>query len=136
MTPAHNTTKLLGEALQTTDATVTTLSYFVTKPGKCYLFSADVVALKSDFTAAAGYRRAATFRTAAAGTLTQVSTTYAPFSHEDTGGYDCEIVAGTVVLANATVPAIILRVTGAALTTVNWRADVEVNEVGFEAQYS
>ena len=136
--PAHNTLALLGEALQTTDATVTTLAYFITKPGKCYLFKSTVVGLKSDFTAAAGYGRTATFRTSAAGVLTQVSTTYAPFSHEDAGAWDCEIVGGTVVLAGSagTVPAIILRITGAAATTINWRADVEINEVGFEAQQS
>ena len=134
--PAHNTLALLGEALQTTGATVTTLSYFVTKPGKCYLFSAKVVAISDDFTEAAGYERDATFRTDEDGAITQVSSTYAPFTHEDTGGWDCEIVAGTVTLSGVATPALILRITGAADTIVNWRADVKINEVGFEAQQS
>ena len=134
--PAHNTLRPLGEALQTTGATVTTLSYFVTKPGKCYLFDAKVVAVSDDFSEAAGYGRVATFRTDAAGVITQVSTTYAPFTHEVTGGWDCEIVAGTVTLSGVATPAIILRVTGAADTIVNWRGDVKILPVGFDAQES
>jgi len=136
MANAHNTLALLGEALQTTDATVTTLSYFRTSPGKCYLVDANVVGLKTDFTAAAGYKRAATFKTDVLGALTQAGATTSIATHEDNAAYDCEIVAGTVVLAAGTVPAIIIRVTGAAVTTINWRADVKINEVGIEGQYS
>ncbi len=127
---AHNTVGLLGEAVQTTDATVTTLSYFVTVPNTAYKFNAGVVALKTDFSAAAAYERVAGFRTNAAGTLTQVGATATPVTIEDNAAYDCEIVGGTVVLASGTVPAIILRVTGAAATVVNWRADVEILKVG------
>jgi len=134
--PAHNTLQLLGEAIQTTGATVTTLSYFVTKPGKAYKFNAGVVGLKTDFTAAAQYERVAGFRTDAAGALTQVGATATPVTIEDNGAWDCEIVAGTVVLSSGTVPAIILRITGAAVTTINWRANVKIDEVGIDAQYS
>lgn len=133
---AHNTVGLLGESLQTTDATVTTLSYFVTKPGKCYKFKAGVVGLKTDFTAAAAYERVAGFRTDAAGVLTQVGATATPVTIEDSGAWDCEIVGGTVALTNGTVPAIILRVTGAAATVVNWRADVEILKVGTDGEKS
>jgi hypothetical protein len=134
--PAHNTLALLGEAIQTTDATVTVLMYFRTSPGKVYLVDANIVAIKSDFTAAAGYKRAATFRTDAAGAITQAGATTAIATHEDNAAYECEIVAGTTVLADGTIPTIIIRVTGAAATTINWRVDAKINEVGVGGQYS
>jgi hypothetical protein len=134
--PKHNTLSLLGEWLQTIDATVTTLSYFLTKPNTCYKFNASVVGLKTDLTAAAAYERVAAFRTNAAGTLTQVGATATPVTIEDNGAYDCEIVAGTVTVSGVAVPAIILRITGAAVTIVNWRADVNVLTVGLGPEES
>lgn len=130
-TPRHETLEPLGEWIQTTDATVTTISYYLTGKGKTYEILARVVGLKSDFTAGAGYRRSATFRGDAAGTLTQIGTTTSVETNEDNAAWDCEIVGGTIVADGATRPCIIVRVTGVAATTINWRAGVEVNKIGF-----
>lgn len=118
----HNTLDLLGESVTTTDATVTTLSSFQTVPGKAYEVFARVVGLNTDYTQGAGYERSASFRTVAAGTLSQVGSTAATVTNEDNAAWDCEIVgSGTTI---------IVRVTGANGATINWRADVNILVVG------
>lgn len=122
----HNTIALHGESIQTTDATVTDISTFQTEPSKAYLLDANVVALNTALTTAAGYKVYAVFRTSAAGVLTQVGATTVSPSIEDTGAW--------AATADASGTTIRVRATGAAATTINWRADVKINQVGTAAE--
>jgi len=124
----HNTLALLGETVQTTDATVTTVSTFSTKPSTVYFIRAYVVGMNTlALTEGAGYVRYAAFRTNAAGTLAQVGATSAAVTIEDNSGWDVTVVAsGTDIL---------VRVTGAS-ATINWRADVTINKVGVGPEFS
>ena len=119
--PATNTTKRTGVSVTTTDATVTDATLFTTQSNKAYHVVAKVVATETaDHDEVAGYIRAATFKNDG-GTLTQVGSTTAVATHEDTAGWD--------VTLDATGTTIRLRVTGAAATVINWRVDLEILEV-------
>jgi len=125
----HNTLALFGEAVQTSDATVTSLSTFTTKPSKAYLVTAKVVALNAtDLTQGAGYVRYASFRTDAAGVLTQIGATAATATIEDNAAWDATIDASGTDIR--------VRVTGAAATLVNWRGDININRVGTDSEYT
>ena len=119
--PAHNTILRTGVTDQTTDATVTTAATVATESDVAYHVVARIVAYETPSgNEAAGYERAATFKNDG-GTLTQVGSTTALATHEDTGGWDATLDAsGTTIRA---------RVTGAAATTINWRVDLEVYSV-------
>ena len=81
---------------------------------------ARVSGRKNDGTEAAGYVLAATYRRAG-GTTTQVGTTTALATHEDSSGWDATLDAsGTGVR---------VRVTGAGSTTVDWACNGTVTIV-------
>lgn len=127
--PRHNTLALFGEAIQTTDATVTDIITFQTRPSKAYFLEASVVALNAtDLTQAAGYRVYAAFRTDAAGVLTQVGATAAAATIEDNAAWSATVDASGTTIR--------VRATGAAATLINWRADAKINRVGIEAEYT
>ncbi len=134
----HNTLEALGEAIVTADATVTTLASFTTRPNKAYLVTARVVALNQDISAdqAAGYVLYGTFRTDEAGVLAQVGSTAEMTAMEDNGAWAALFAVSQTDAAGAAHPEVRVTATGAAATDITWRADVEINEVGIEAQYS
>jgi hypothetical protein len=124
----HKTLALLGETVQTTDATATSLSVFTTKPNTVYFVVANVVAMNTIDPEGGAYRRYAAFRTNAAGTLTQIGTTQTAVTLEDNSGWDATIdSSGTDIR---------VRVTGEPAVTINWRADVNINKVGTGADFS
>jgi hypothetical protein len=118
----HNTVQALGEWITTADATVTDISTFTTAPSKMYQITARVQAINQDLTQGAAYRRTAAFITNAAGTLVQIGATTAVESLESNAAWDCTL--------DASGKDIRVRATGAAITNINWRADVDINEVG------
>ena len=70
-----------------------------------------------DHDEAAGYTRIATFKNDG-GTLTQVGTTGTAFTAEDTAGWNVTFTtSGTDIL---------LQVTGAASTDINWKSDSKI----------
>lgn len=123
-----NTTEVLGPSITTTDATVTTLADFQTRPGRAYLVKASVIAVDVPLVQAASYVLHGTFITTAAGVLTQVSTTTSASSNEGDTNWACILEpSGTTIR---------LRVTGEAATSINWRANVEIIKVGVGPQAS
>ncbi len=134
----HNTLEALGEAIVTVDATVTVLASFTTKPNTAYLVTARVVALNQLISAAqaAGYVLFGTFRTSAAGVLAQVGSTDANTPMEDNAAWAALFAVSQTDAAGAAHPEIRVTATGAAATNITWRADIAINEVGIEAQYS
>lgn len=128
----HNTLEAFGESVVTADATVTTLVFFPTRPSKAYLVTARVVAKNQLESAAqaAGYVLYGTFRTDAAGVLTQVGSTAATATMEDNAAWAALFAVSQTDAAGAANPEIRLTATGAAATNISWRADVEINRVG------
>ena len=103
--------------VQTTDATVTTLLSQAIPSNVTYQVVANVVGNRSTSAEGASYLLMATVRNDA-GTLAQVGATTVIASHEDVAGWDATIdVSGT----NARV-----RVTGAASSTIEWYANVQL----------
>lgn len=126
----HNTLEAFGESITTTDATVTPIVTFSTKPSKAYLVTAKVVAQNQLLTQAAGYMVLGTFRTDAAGVLTQVGSTTVLTPMEDNAAWNVLFAVSQTDAAGAANPEIRLTATGAAATNINWRADVSINRVG------
>lgn len=123
-----NTTENLGPSITTTDATVTTLADFQTRPGRAYLVKANVIAVDVPLEQAASYQLHGTFFTTAAGVLAQVSTTTSVSSNESDTNWACILEpSGTTIR---------IRVTGEAAKVVNWRANVEIIKVGVGPQNS
>lgn len=121
--PKHNTLALMSESVQTTDATVTDVSTFTTVPSKVFYVIAEIAAINAgDLTTGAAYVRSAAFRTSAAGVLTIIGAVATTVTIEDTAGWDATIDASGTDIR--------VRVTGAAATTVNWRAQVRILQVG------
>ncbi len=77
-----------------------------------------------------------TFRTSAAGALTQVGSTAATATMEDNAAWAALFAVSATDASGAANPEIRVTATGAAATNITWRADIEINEVGIEAQYS
>lgn len=103
--------------VQTTDATVTSLATLATTDDYTYIITAEVQGAVNTGGNTAGYGRAATFKNVA-GTLSQVGSTTALWTHEDAAGWDCDIDAdGTDIR---------IRVTGAAATTIDWLGDIYI----------
>lgn len=125
---AQNFTVVLrtGLTLQTVDGAVNIIGTFPLLPSKAYTINVIALALRDTLTEAAGYRRTATFRTSAAGVITQVGATTAVATHEDDSTWD---VGFTVVGTNINVV-----VTGNPGKIINWRADTEIQIVGFESE--
>lgn len=134
----HNTLQPFGESIVTTDATVTPIATWTTVPNKAYFLTADVVALNIAISAAqaAGYRVYGTFRTDAAGVLTQVGTTAAAVTQEDNAAWSATLSVSATDASGAAKPEIRVNATGAAATTINWRANVEINRVGIGPENS
>lgn len=107
--------------VQTTDATVTTIATIPTGSDKSYVVRALAVGKRVTGTNETGaYEAIATFENDA-GTLAQVSTDTQPHVKEDTAGWDLTInPSGTNIL---------VQVTGAAGSTVDWKSLIEVVEV-------
>ena len=134
----HNTVKAYGESLITADATVTVLAAFSTEANKAYLVTARVLALNRAISAdqAAGYVLYGTFRTDENGVLAQVGSTAATATMEDNAAWAALFAVSQTDAAGAANPEIRVTATGAAATSIAWRADVEVNRVGLEAENS
>ena len=118
--------KRTGLTLQTVDGAANIIGTFPILPSKAYTFDVVALALRDLLTEAAGYRITATFRSSAAGVVTQVGATTAVATHEDDATWG---VAFTVVGTNVNVV-----VTGNPGKIINWRADTEVQIVGFESE--
>lgn len=125
---AQNFTVVLrtGLTLQTVDGAVNIIGTFPILPSKAYTINVIALALRNDLTEAGGYRRTATFRASAAGVVTQVGTTTATVTQEDDATWD---VGFTIVGTNVNVV-----VTGNPGKIINWRADTEIQIVGFESE--
>jgi hypothetical protein len=123
-----NTTQNLGPSITTTDATVTTLADFQTRPGRAYLVEAKVVAVDVPLAQAASYILAGTFITDAAGVLAQVGSTTSIHSTETDTNWACTLEASGTTIR--------LRATGEAAKVVNWRANVDIIKVGIGPQAS
>lgn len=121
----QNTILQTGQSVTTTDATVTTLSNYQTKPGKAYFAKVDILGLNTALTQAAGYRWTGAFFTTAAGVLAQVGASSAI-------GTAVESNAAWDSLLEASGTEIRTRVTGAAATTIVWRGTLDIVEVGLE----
>lgn len=115
-----------GLTLQTVDGAVNILGTFPIVPSKAYTINVVALALRDTLTEAAGYRRTATFRSNAAGTVTQVGTTTSVATHEDDSTWD---VAFAISGTNVNVV-----VTGNPGKIINWRADTEISIVGFDSE--
>ena len=109
--------RTIAADVQTTDATVTTLASGTVATNTMLTIEVDVTAKQSTFTNTAGYKRIATARDSG-GILNLVGTVTAPHTVEAVAGWDCTID----VSANDWR----VRVTGAAATTINWRAVVRL----------
>lgn len=109
-----------GVKVQTTDATVTTVATLATQTDKSYIVTATVVCKQPSGSKSAGYIRAGTFINNA-GSLSQVGATTAIATHETDAAWDCELfVTGTTIGC---------RVTGAAAVTIDWLANLLVQQV-------
>jgi hypothetical protein len=107
--------------VQTTDATANVVcASWTPNASTTIIVTAYVAARKSDTTTGAGYWRAATFRIASNGTVTQIGTTTAIATNEDIAGYDANIDTSGGLIR--------VVVTGAASTTLNWRTAVKIIE--------
>lgn len=123
-----STTDILGPSITTTDATVTTLADFQTRPGRAYLVKANVIAVDSVMAQASSYILAGTFKTDLAGVLAQVGATTSVHSTETDSNWACILEASGTTIR--------LRATGEAATTINWRANVDIIRVGVGPQAS
>ena len=123
-----NTTQPLGPSITTTDATVTTLADFQTRPGRAYLVEAKVIAVDVPLAQAASYILAGTFLTTAAGVLTQVGATTSIHSTETDSAWACILEASGTTIR--------LRATGEAAKEINWRANVDIVKAGVGPQAS
>lgn len=113
-----------GVLFRTTNATPVVAVNFPTRPSKVYWIDVKVTAAYSDTSAGAIYWLAGAFRTNAAGTLTQISTTASVITaKEDTGSMDATMAAsGTNVQ---------VTVTGVAVTNIQWRVNADIEEDDF-----
>lgn len=125
MSQNFNVIKKTGLYLRTSDAAANVIGSQALLPSKTYTIRASVVAARDTLTESGGYSRAATFRTSAAGVITQVGTTTSVATHEDDSTWD---VAFAVSGSNVN-----LVVTGNPGKIINWRADIETLAVGFDA---
>lgn len=118
--------KRTGLTLQTVDGAVNVIGTFPIQASKAYTIDVLALALRDTLTEAAGYRRVATFRSSAAGVVTQVGSTTAVATHEDDATWDVAFaISGTNVN---------IVVTGNPGKIINWRADTEVQVVGFDSE--
>lgn len=125
---AQNFTVVLrtGLTLQTVDGAANIIGTFPILPSKAYTINVIALAIRDTLTEAGGYRRTATFRSSAAGVVTQVGTTTAVATHEDDATWE---VSFTVTGTNVNVV-----VTGNPGKIINWRADTEIQIVGFDSE--
>lgn len=111
---------LLANAVQTTDATVTTLWSLGLLDERMYYITAEIIAQKSDGSSRAAYQRTVlAYRDAGGGATIQGQTSLDTI--ESVAGWDCTFDVTSNTLR--------LRVTGAAATTVKWRARVTVRSL-------
>lgn len=99
--------------VQTTSATPDVVASRTVEDGKCEVLEVAISAMRSTLAEAAGYVIVGTFRRTG-GAVTQVGTTTALVTNEDAAGWAVAfVVVGTAVQ---------VQVTGAAGSTVDWRA--------------
>ena len=103
-------------SVQTTDATVTTIQTIPTVSGDAIQVIADVIGLKSDNSAHAGFRAIAVYRNSSGSLSLQGAVNY--LFKQRQGGWNITLVRSSAD--------ILLRVTGQAATTINWRSSVKV----------
>jgi len=101
-------------AVQTTDATKTTVITCPMPDNSVILFDCFIVGLKSDGSQGAGYKIGTSYRRTGAGNATIIGTPTKNVEHEDDVNWDASSEASG---AN-----ILITVTGKAATTVNWCA--------------
>lgn len=106
----------------TTDGTVANGATFAPAVGHAYVVTATVVA--SDGTTTASYGRVATFDYTAAGTLAQVGTTAALWTHEDIAA-----PMNVDIDADDTTKLIRVRVTGDPGRTIRFNIDTDIREI-------
>ena len=125
-TPLLNVAPALGVPFTTTDATPTTIARFdaAQYPLDAFWLEAKVLAVYADGSKCAAYWLVGLFRSAAAGTITQVGATASVISAiEDTGSMDCALaVTGTKVDVVGT---------GVAATSINWLVDSTIRHAPF-----
>lgn len=108
--------------LETTDATVTTLITYTTQTDTVSMVTARVVGVTDLGGQGAGYIINGTFRNVS-GTVTQVGSTTVVSSHEDDTAWNC-----TMSISGANV---LVRVTGAIATTIEWNGAIDVTTTYF-----
>ena len=107
-------------AVQTTDATVTTCRSLTLTSGDVYVIEAGGVAIVDSSGAnQAGYKIVGTFQ-AGGGAATQVGATTVVHSAESAGAAAWDFAYDVTGLA------VRVRVTGAAVTTINWACGLEL----------
>lgn len=113
-----------GLYVQTINGTYVVIGSFTTETNKAYSITAKTIAMRTNGDAAAGLTTVATFKNAN-GTVAQVGTTTAVVSHKTIAGWDQDfLISGTDIG---------IRVRGDA-GIVNHRVDLEIREVGLEAE--
>ena len=106
----------------TTDATPTAVMTFAPVDLTTSLVTITTQAIKSDGTVAASYVNVVTMRRSGA-TTTQVGSTTALVTHEDTGSMACTVAASG---AN-----IVVTGTGVAATTIRWSSSATVRDITY-----
>lgn len=109
------------DLVQTTDNTETTISILPMDDESVYVVEATVIGIESDNSNRGSFRFAGTFFRTAGGNVTQADSTTLIFEHEEApswggGSFD---VSGTDIL---------VRVTGATVSTINWTCKVDIVE--------
>lgn len=124
MANKYNVQLRTGLFVQTLNGTYVVIGSFTTESNKAYYIEATTVAMRTNGDAASGLLTVATFKNAA-GTVTQIGTTTAVVSHKTIAGWDQDfLISGTDIG---------IRVRGDA-GIVNHRVDLEIREVGLEAE--
>lgn len=102
--------------VQTTDATVTTVATIAIGASKLHALRVSLVGMRSTLAEAAYYERLAAYKNNA-GTVTLIGAAASPITAEDAAGWDITLTISTTN--------VLVQVTGAAASTVEWECVVE-----------
>lgn len=110
-----------GVVVQTTTGATMGAVQFTTRKSKVYFVEVRAVASYADHSKAGTYWKQASFRTDAAGTLTQISAT-------KTVVEDSEDTAGMALDMAVFSPTLVVSITGVADTTIQWHIYTDIME--------
>ncbi len=120
----HNTYKVSGVYVNTTNATPAVVATFQTRTNKAYQVVAKVTGVNTtSFAEVVAYSERAAFYNAA-GVLTQEG------ASQSTTPIETAALAACACVLSATGTTIIVTVTGVAATNLTWLCELEIQEVG------